>query len=102
VRLERSRADSTDEEVLRAYLRRIDGLRGASGVWVHLEGTRVCEEQAILGYLDDIGRRRHSIEHHLPWGHRISAHLYDLSDPALLARTSADSAPLPDCEVGPS
>jgi hypothetical protein len=99
VRLVGSPADSTDEQVLRTYLRRIDGSRGEPGVWVHLEGTRICEEEVILGYLDAIGRRRDSVQYHLPWGHRISAHLYDLSDAALVAGISADTYPLPPCEL---
>lgn len=99
VRLDRSPDDSTVQEILRTDLRRIDTARGAPRLWVHLEGTMVCEEEAILGYLSAIGQWRYSVEFHLPWGHRISAHLYDLSDPALLARTSAETYPLPECEL---
>jgi hypothetical protein len=95
--LDRLQGD-TAEEILRAYLRRIDAFRGVPRVWFHLEGTAACEDQAIRGYLDAIGKRLHSVEHHLSWGHRISAHLYDLSDPELLARTSANRYGVPECD----
>lgn len=87
------------EVVLRSYLRRIDAYRGMPRIWFHLEGTTPCEEEAILGYLEAIGERRHSIAAHLEWGHRISGYLYDLSRPAGLRSATAGGYPLPDCPL---
>jgi hypothetical protein len=101
-RLDRLEGEYSTEEILRSYLQRIDAYRGSPRVWFHLEGTTPCEEEAILGYLDAIGRRLHFVEAHLEWGHRISGHLYDLSDPVPLASTSADRYGLPQCELLPS
>jgi hypothetical protein len=102
--LDRLEGDFTANEILRSYLKRIDAYRGWPRIWFHLEGTKSCEDEAILGYLNAIGRRLHTVQAHLEWGHRISGHLYDLSDPALLASTNSDSYPLPDCggELGRS
>ena len=95
--LDRLEGEYSAEEIMRSYLRRIDAYRGSPRVWFHLEGTTRCEDEAILRYLDAIGHRLHSVEAHLEWGHRISAHLYDLSDPELLDRASAETYPVPEC-----
>jgi hypothetical protein len=102
--LDRLQGDHTDEEILRAYLRRIDAFRGDPRVWFHLEQTIACEDEAILGYLDAIGRRLYSAESHLRpttlrGAHRISTHLYDLSDRRLLGRTNAERYAVPKCEM---
>lgn len=97
--LDRLEGQHTTEEVLRSYLRRLDPYRGSPRVWFHLEGTTPCEDETILGYLNAIGTGLYSIEAHLEWGHRISGHLFDLSDPAHLATATADSYPLPSCGV---
>jgi len=95
--LDRLKGEYTSEEILRSYLERIDAYRGSPRVWFHLEGTTPCEDETILGYLNAIGLRLHSVEAHLEWGHRISGHLYDLSVPERLSSTTADSYPLPEC-----
>ena len=99
--LDRLKGEYTQEEILRSYLERIDAYRGSPRVWFHLEGTTPCEDEAILGYLNAIGLRLHSVEAHLEWGHRISGHLYDLSAPERLSATTADSYPLPECGLSP-
>ena len=97
--LDRLEGDYTGEEVLRSYLQRIDSYRGMPRIWLHLEGTQVCEEEAILGYLNTIGKKLYSAQFRLPGVSGASAYLYDLSDPELLIRASADGYPLPKCEI---
>jgi hypothetical protein len=56
-----------------------------------------CEDEAMLGYLSSIGERLYSVDFPINSLNRVSAHLYDLSDPELLGKTSADTYPVPDC-----
>jgi hypothetical protein len=83
------------DQVLRDYLDQLDAFRGRSRVWVFLDRTWDCEEEAVLGYLGAIGRRRDVVEARISADEKVSAHLYDLSDPALLARASAEEYPVP-------
>ena len=86
------------DQVLRDYLHQLDAFRGHSRVWVFLDRTWDCEEEAVLGYLGAIGRRRDVVEKRISGDERVSAHLYDLSDPGLLGRASAQEYPVPaDC-----
>lgn len=95
--LDRLRGGSyTAEDILRGYLREIDAYRGAPRAWFYLDGTVACEEEAMLGYLTAIGRPLHSVVE--PVGKdAVSAHLYDLSDPARLRNADADTYPVPVC-----
>ena len=97
--LDRLEGGDTGEQILRSYLQRIDAFRGVPRVWFHLEGTRACEDEAILGYLNTIGKELYSVHFRLPGVSGASAYLYGLSDPELLTRTSADGYPLPECEI---
>jgi hypothetical protein len=100
VPLDRLEGRYSEEEILRSYLRRIEAYRGSPRVWFHLEGTTPCEDEAILGYLDSVGERIHAFEAHLEWGHRISAHLFDLSGPVPRSTATAEDYALPDCAPG--
>ncbi|MGH7481740.1 MAG: ArnT family glycosyltransferase [Longimicrobiales bacterium] len=95
--LDRLRGDYTAEEILRGYLRGIDAFRGVPRAWFYLEGTVACEDDAMLGYLSVIGTRLYSIDFPINRFNRISAHLYDLSDPELLGKTNADTYQVPEC-----
>ncbi len=68
----------------REYLRELDGLRGRSRVWVVIAHASPSEQDALLGYLGTIGRRRGTLE-----GTGAVAELYDLSDPERLRASSA-------------
>ena len=83
------------EEILRGYLRGIDDFRGEPRVWFFLDGTRACEDAAILGYLTAIGRRIQVVQATLSDRKSVSAHLYDLTDPALLELADAKTFPVP-------
>jgi hypothetical protein len=90
-------------------------LRGQRRAWimfVHVTGLVAPERADLLRYLDTIGRRldRIVISSHRAIGPPFpsEAVLYDLSDPALLARADADTFPLrsrfnrgSDCAEGP-
>lgn len=65
--------------------------------WFYLEDTVPCVEETMHGYLATIGKRLHSARYRINAANHVSAHLYDLSDPALLGETDADSYRLPDC-----
>ena len=84
----------------RAYLREIDGLRGAPRTWLVVAHPAGGEDAILLGYLDRIGTRRAEFQAagRAP-GPRTDeyahAYLYDLSDPGRLAAVTADTFPLP-------
>jgi hypothetical protein len=80
--------------VVRSYLHGVDEFRGASRTWFYFDGTTVCEQQTILGYLDAIGRRVQGFQRSVKGGVTVSAYLYDLSDPGLLREANADHHPL--------
>lgn len=79
----------------RAYLSELDHYRGAPRVWVLF--THVLplygEADAILGYLHTIGTERTEISTR----DYTSAYLFDLSDPSLLSRATAQTY-----ELGPA
>lgn len=98
-----------------AALRQLDTMRGRPRVWVvfvHVTSGVALERTDLLAYLDTIGHRR---EHILVPGRQAvgdllpsEAYLYDLSDPHLLARATADRFPLKstfdrgrNCDEGP-
>lgn len=54
-------------------------------------------EETMHGYLTTIGKRLYSARYRINAANQVSAHLYDLSDPALLAKADAESYRLPDC-----
>jgi hypothetical protein len=87
----------TWEQLLRGYLRQIDASRGVPRAWFYLEGTVPCEDEAILGYLTAIGKRIYSVDFQINTLNKVSAHLYDLSDAALLGKADADTYPVPEC-----
>ncbi|HEY1250647.1 MAG TPA: glycosyltransferase family 39 protein [Thermoanaerobaculia bacterium] len=84
---------------LSAYLREIDRYRGRPRVWVVFAQTvpDTMEQPAMRGYLQTIGRRREGLT--VPTldstAFDMRTELYDLSDPARLAASTADSYPLP-------
>jgi hypothetical protein len=90
---------------LSAYLREIDRYRGQPRVWVIFAQTvpATMEQPTMRGYLGTIGRRREglSVQTVESTAFDMRAELYDLSDPARLAASTADSFPLPlvDAEV---
>ena len=88
---------NTTEQYLRGFLHGIDAFRGVPRTWFYLDGTLPCEDEAILGYLNAIGRRVYSADFQLNRYSRISAHLYDLTEPELLGKTSAETYQVPDC-----
>ena len=93
----RLKGSHTAEQILRGYLSALDAFRGNSRAWLYLEGTVPCEDEAMVGYLMAIGKRLHSARFDVNEANRVSAHLFDLSDPAMLARTSAETYPVPEC-----
>jgi hypothetical protein len=95
--LERLRGDHSAEEILRGYLRGIDQFRGAPRVWLFLQETVACEDEAMVGYLSEIGERLHSVVFQINSRNRVSAHLFDLSDPGRLSRSDAGAYPVPEC-----
>jgi hypothetical protein len=79
----------------REYLAELDSLRGAPRAWlfvIHDAGRDRAREE-MLHYLDEIGVRRDSVvvtrAPFPPASVGAFAYLYDLSDPARLARTTA-------------
>jgi hypothetical protein len=95
---------------LRDYLRELDRYRGRERVWLlsAFDTHAVRELPVLLAYLDDIGVRRAVIEgpptnrpgatgQGRRWSTRVPsfAYLYDLSDPARLASTSAETRQIP-------
>ncbi len=77
------------------YLRELDAFRGRPRVWVIWTHAlaRYGEPEAIRSYLGAIGRELKRID-----TAEAQALLYDLSDPALLASTTADAHPIPPPE----
>jgi hypothetical protein len=83
---------------VRGYLRELDRFRGEPRVWVVFVHSVGFEERAIMSYLLRIGR----LVDEVAVSGRIRgqtmrdvhARLFDLSDPGLLARSSAESQPL--------
>jgi len=82
----------------RAYLRDVDALRGHPRAWFFQSHSLGCSVPMMHSYLDSIGTGIEAVED--PHGnrgmHQAEARLYDLSDPGLLARSSAASHPLLD------
>ncbi len=86
----------------RDLLRQVDAERGRSRVWIlmaHGSGPFGFDERGmLLAYLETIGRRLDRF--HAPPGdetpNRAEAALFDLSDPARLAATTAERFPLGD------
>ena len=82
----------------RAYLQELDALRGRPRVWVLFTHAYdpYPEPRAMRSYLEAIGTEIDRVED--PFGTAgplaAEAYLYDLSDPARLARTTADAHPL--------
>jgi hypothetical protein len=90
---------------LRAYLRELDGFRGAPRVWIVMThaAPELEEDTAILAYLDRIGTHRatHRAGGRGERGTDVArVDLYDLSDPARLQAATADTAPLPSRPTG--
>lgn len=88
---------------LHQYLREVDRYRGLPRLWVFLTFAipSFGETRALLDYLDTIGVRLATLEAPLntrpgwvDWP-RATAILYDLSDPARLARATANGRTLP-------
>jgi hypothetical protein len=83
----------------RVYLRELDALRGAPRVWLVVTHAVPDELRALQGYLEQIGTRRAAYEAGGGPGtrrrDRARAELYDLSDPARLAMTTAETFPVP-------
>lgn len=88
---------SQDRADSRTYFREIDGLRGRPRVWFFVTHGLPCEPEAIRSYLEAIGTELERIDD--PFGNRgqraAAAYLYDLSDPARLARADAETHPHP-------
>jgi hypothetical protein len=92
----------------RKYLREIDVLRWRPRVWIlFAHAIPSLDEQPLMrAYLGQIGKGRQAF-----WSTGAALELYDLSDPARLATTSADSFPVPTpdlktvswlgCDAGP-
>ena len=82
----------------RAYLRELDAFRGRPRLWVVIAHptTHLREAPAIRGYLERIGTERERLAEP-----GAAAELYDLSDPARLAATSADAFPVPAVPPSP-
>jgi hypothetical protein len=95
--LDRLRGQYTAEEILRGYLDEIDAYRGAPRTWFYLDGLADCEREAMLGYLSAVGNEEYSIDSRVSRGGKVSAHLFDLSDPERLASASAATWPVPEC-----
>ncbi len=95
--LDRLRGQYTAEEILRGYLEGIDANRGSPRTWYYLDGLADCEREAMLGYLGAIGSEIYSVDSRVTKGGKVSAHLYDLSDPARLGAASAATWPVPEC-----
>jgi hypothetical protein len=51
----------------------------------------------MVGYLSEIGERLHSFVFQINSRNRVSAHLFDLSDPGRLSRSDAGAYPVPEC-----
>jgi hypothetical protein len=83
----------------RAYLRELDGFRGAPRVWVIVTHALpwLGEDALILDYLDRIGRRQATLQGPLreQGTGAAAAYLYDLSDPARLSQASGETYALP-------
>jgi hypothetical protein len=84
----------------RLYLQDLDRLRGRSRVWLVASHSRRegGEEALMVAYLDRIGRRLETFSQGGSSGHSIeaaNAYLFDLSDPAALARSSWETQPIP-------
>lgn len=81
----------------RGYFRELDALRGRPRVWFFHTHGWPCEPEAIRSYLDAIGTELDRIGD--PFGltgqRETAAYLYDLSDPARLARADAATHPYP-------
>jgi hypothetical protein len=79
----------------RQYLRELDRLRGARRAWILATHTqRPGELELLTGYLDRIGRRLDEMTVPGSSGNPLEGafgYLYDLSDPARLAATSAEA-----------
>lgn len=91
----------------RAILRELDALRGRPRAWVFLTNNVRCRAPQIRSYLETIGTEVDVIEdpHGVTGMHEALAHLYDLSDPDRLSRSSAETHPLiergdPRCRSG--
>jgi hypothetical protein len=82
----------------RAYLQELDALRGRPRVWILFAHAYdpYPEPRAMRSYLEAIGTEIDRVAD--PFGTvgplATEAYLYDLSDPARLGRTTADSHPL--------
>jgi hypothetical protein len=83
----------------RNYFRELDKLRGQKRVWLVATHEQASGElDLILGYLDQLGRRVETVTSPGSSGRLMEnayAYLYDLSDLAKAASTSAETHPLP-------
>ena len=95
--LDRLWGEYTAEEILRGYLEGIDAQRGSPRTWYYLDGLVECEREAMLGYLSAIGSEIYSVDSRVSRGGKVSAHLFDLSDPERLDAASAATWPVPEC-----
>jgi hypothetical protein len=86
--------EGTTEQILRGYLHGIDAFRGEPRTWFFLERTWDCEDKAVLGYLSVIGKRLQLVQAQTSKSSEVSAQLYDLSDPKILAQANAESFPI--------
>ena len=82
----------------REYLRELEGMRGASRIWIVATHTQRKEElDLILAYMDQIGRRVDTVI--VPgsagrWIEDASGYLFDLSDRQRLTSVSANTYPV--------
>jgi uncharacterized membrane protein len=83
----------------RAYLKELDALRGRPRVWVLFTHAYdpYPEPRAMRSYLEAIGTEIDRVEDPFETEGALAAeaYLYDLSDPVRLARTTAETHPLP-------
>lgn len=89
---------SASRHRLRDNLADLDSLRGHRRVWFFFSHAVPCHQRLVRSYLETIGEEVLEIED--PHGNRgkreAAAYLYDLSDPARLARSNARVFPVPD------
>jgi hypothetical protein len=88
----------------RAYLRDVDQFRGRARVWVYTAAQRPFRvaRSTVRAYLQTIGVRRDSITLPSMQYGEVSLDLYDLSDPARLAASTAETFPAPPMPTDPS
>jgi hypothetical protein len=86
-----------DANDARSYLRDLDRFRGVRRLWVLVGSGRPLRQMhdAVRNYIGTIGVRRDAKTFPSVTLGSVSIELYDLSDPARLRATSAESFPVP-------